>query len=176
MAKTLFGLFEVEDNGSKPLRGSVPLPHTSIPLSTLPPDVNAAELVNVAIIYEKAGLSDISKSILKALELKSALPAMLATDVAKTALDGIITAAGLNKGDCIIDGQSRINALQDAGEAMAKSALDTITQSETEISDLKAQITALEEKINGAKKTQEEQERSIIAEIEKINGMIQFLS
>lgn len=132
-------------------------------------------VVSVTDIYEKEGISDLSKSIFKVEEIRAVVPAEIATAAKKKTVLGMLGVSGLNLELLINDANNRILTLEGAKEAFNKSAVESILNSESQIAELERKIDDLKQSINTAKTTDEAQTVSIDSEINRITEIVSFI-
>lgn len=130
----------------------------------------------VTEIYEKAEISDLSKSIFKAEEFGNHLPNDLPSEVKRQSVIGILTASGLQVEELFEDAEKRINALKEVSTVTTEKSNLVIAEKEQETIDLLNKIDSLKQDIINRKTAQEKQDGLINDELNKIGQILKFIS
>jgi len=130
----------------------------------------------VTEIYEKAEISDLSKSIFKAEEFGNHLPNDLPSEVKRQSVIGILTASGLQVEELFEDAEKRINALKEVSTVTTEKSNLVIAEKEQETIDLLNKIDSLKQDIINRKTAQEKQDGLINDELTKIGQILKFIS
>lgn len=141
----------------------------------LPSGFSVDGLVTTQEIYEKFELSDFSRSVFKAEELKNQIPDAIQKELRRTTLIGILTATNLSTDEVKLDAQKRMEALNATMLACTEDVNQCVAESQSEIKELETKIDLLKQFINDKMKQQEEQSRLIIEEKQKIQATIDFI-
>ena len=134
------------------------------------------DFLTVEEIYEKAEISDLTKSIFKAEEFGNHLPNDLPSEVKRQSVIGILTASGLEVEELFEDAEKRINALKEVSTVTTEKSNQVITEKEQETIDLLNQIDSLKQDIIDRKAAQEKQDSIIKEELNKIGQILKFIS
>ena len=138
--------------GGLPNTQAVPVPE--IPYAPEVPEIDASQVSYedvIPSIYQQGGIDD-DNSIFKIKAYIDILPQEMTKAKKQASIAGILTVNGINVGDLINDGLSRISAL-DAAESSIKADSDTlIAGAEADIEHLKSMIEEAEAKIAESKK------------------------
>lgn len=134
------------------------------------------DFLTVSEIYEKAEISDLSKSIFKAEEFGNHLPNDLPSEVKRQSVIGILAASGLNVEELFEDAERRINALKEVSTVTTEKSNLVITEKEQEALDLLNKIDSLKQDIIDRKTAQEKQDNLINEELNKIGQILKFIS
>lgn len=134
------------------------------------------DFLTVVEIYEKAGISDLDKSIFKVEEFGNHLPNDLPSEVKRQSVIGILAASGLNVEELYEDAEKRINALKEVSVVTIDKSNLVITEKEQEIIDLLNKIDLLKQEVIDRKTAQEKQDNLINDELNEIGKIIKFIS
>lgn len=138
-------------------------------------DIEASDGYIVDAIYEKASLSDRSKSIYMVDSYAKSLPTVMMDSVKVETVNNILSAAGLRGVDLLDDAIARINALSIERDLSSEEYDEATTAVTLEIEQLKARIAALQETQRNNDDTIHNQCSTIdreIALIESLRSMI----
>lgn len=131
--------------------------------------------LNAEKIYEISGLTDIEHSIFKVDEIKNVLPANLPTDAKKASVIGMMSVSNITLESVLEDAEKRKAALN---TVLTKYHNETVVITE----ELSAKLVEHEEAINKIKTElinraadQELQEKIINEELNRINGIVDFI-
>ena len=149
--------------------------HNHVPEMTLQFGEDEDFLI-VTEIYEKAEISDLSKSIFKAEEFGNHLPNDLPSEVKRQSVIGILTASGLQVEELFEDAEKRINALKEVSTVTTEKSNLVIAEKEQETIDLLNKIDSLKQDIINRKTAQEKQDGLINDELTKIGQILKFIS
>lgn len=133
------------------------------------------DFLTVEEAYEKAGVSDLSKSIFKADEFSNHLPDM-PSEVKRQSVIGLLGASGLEVDQLVEDANERIGILQEVKSMTNEMSVSIIEKKEQEITNLLSNIDSLKQDILDRKTSQEKQDELINEELEKINKVLKFIS
>lgn len=150
---------------------------TMVALTNIVPQVEVPEsgALTVEQIYDKIGMSDMSKSIFKVDEFASNFPKTLPEAVRKQSVVGVLNTAGFPVVDLVTDGMNRISAMTGLLEGIAQGIANDIEENLQNIADLEAQIEAFKEENVELGKLQEEQKKIVEAEVVKIQSILDFV-
>ncbi len=160
--------------GGLPNTQAVPVPE--IPYAPEVPEIDASQVSYedvIPSIYQQGGIDD-DNSIFKIKAYIDILPQEMTKAKKQASIAGILTVNGINVGDLINDGLSRISAL-DAAESSIKADSDTlIAGAEADIEHLKSMIEEAEAKIAESKKKTSDSSAAIQKEKEAITQLLEF--
>lgn len=142
----------------------------------VPEDLAVDETLSIEDIYNKFGLSDVSKSIFKVNEFNDVLPKELSTDSRRASVLGILNASGLNVELLVSDATSRIEALNTTKTAFSDETTSIINKCQEQIAELEKQIDQFKDTMNNRKISQETQDEIIKAEVDKVEKIINFIN
>lgn len=149
--------------------------HSQVPQMSLQFEEDEDFLI-VSEIYEKAEISDLSKSIFKAEEFEKHLPSGLPSEVKRQSVIGILTASGLEVNELLGDAEKRISALKEVSAMTTEKSNLVIAEKEQETIDLLNKIDSLKQDIINRKTAQEKQDGLINDELTKIGQILNFIS
>jgi hypothetical protein len=141
----------------------------------LPEGVNLADLITIETVYENFGLTDMDKSIFKVEELSKALPDTLTTEVKRAAVLGILPTVKLSVEDLVVDAQKRLDALNATVSGFSTESANIVSEAESKIAQLEAEIDAQKQIINDRKVLQEQVETLTQDESNKIKKNVNFI-
>lgn len=134
------------------------------------------DFLTVSEVYDKAGISNLDKSIFKVEEFGNNLPDNLPSDVKRQSVIGILTVSGLELEGLFADAEYRINALKEVSTVTTEKSSLVIVEKEQEIADLLNKIDSLKQGVFDRKKSQEIQDELIDKELVKISQILKFIS
>lgn len=148
---------------------------TSVTSSSIVFDEDESFLT-VSEVYEKAGLSNMDRSIFKAEEFGKFIPDNLPSDVKRQSLVGILSTSGLQLDELLEDAEKRIQALKDTAIITSQKSDQDIMEKDAEITNLLNTVDSLKQGILDRKSAQEQQNNFIDEEIEKIERILKFVA
>lgn len=148
---------------------------TSVTSSSIVFDEDESFLT-VSEVYEKAGLSNMDRSIFKAEEFGKFIPDNLPSDVKRQSLVGILSTSGLQLDELLEDAEKRIQALKDTAIITSQKSDQDIMEKDAEITNLLNTVDSLKQGILDRKSAQEQQNNFIDEEIEKIKRILKFVA
>lgn len=138
-------------------------------------DIKVTNVSTIEKIYDVGNMSDLSKSVYKIEEIKSVLPNTLPTAAKKESVLGMMQVSGITVEEVIEDANNRSEVLNSVLLNFTNQTVELIEESSNEIKELEDRINELKEGINSRKLEQEQQEKIIKDEFEKINTVIEFI-
>lgn len=138
-------------------------------------EIDTSDLVTTDDIYLAANLTNLTKSIFKVDEIKKVLPASMTEETKKQSVIGMMQVSGITVEEVVNDANARTEALLAALEESTAETENIIADGEALISKHEEEIRALKESIENRKKLQEEQNKLINAELEKVNNIKGFI-
>lgn len=138
-------------------------------------DIDTSNLVTPEEIYISTNLTDLSKSIFKVDEIKKVLPASMTEETKKQSVIGMMQVSGITVEEVINDADARTEALLGTLESSTSETENIIAEGEHQIEIHEAAIKALKTSIEERKKLQEEQNKIINVELEKVNNIKGFI-
>lgn len=138
-------------------------------------DIDTSNLVTPEEIYISTNLTDLSKSIFKVDEIKKVLPASMTEETKKQSVIGMMQVSGITVEEVVNDANARTEALLGTLEASTSETENIIAEGEHQIKLHEDAIKALKTSIEERKKLQEEQNKIINAELEKVNNIKGFI-
>lgn len=137
--------------------------------------LNVGNLTTAESIYNENDLQCNEKSIFKVKEIESVLPTTLPIEAKKASVIGMMGVSQLTLETVLADADKRISVLAGALAKFTEETVKTIEESESEIEKFENQINDLKEIITSRKKSQEDQEKIIVEETNKIKAIIEFI-
>lgn len=175
----LKGFFVEEENSYDQLVGSVDYDFQNETVEEVETFVNTGASVNnvssIKDIYNIGNMGDLSKSVYKVEEIKSVLPNALPTNAKKESVLGMMKVSNLTVSDVQIDTENRKNILNSVLENFTKDTQELTLENENEIKELEKRINDLKESINVRNVEQEQQEKIIKDELNKIDSIVEFI-
>lgn len=138
-------------------------------------DINIKNVSSIDDIYKAAEIEDLSKSIYKVEEIKEVLPNTLPMSTKKESVLGMMQISGVSVEEVLNDFNSRNLVLKSALESFSNETIHIIESHSKDIELLEEEINKRKESINSRKLEQEEQEKIIKNELEKINSIAEFI-
>lgn len=129
----------------------------------------------IADVYGANGLTDMSKSIFKAEEIKATLPSTMTTEAMQTTVTGILGSFGLTVDGLKEDAATRTSILQAACAQITEDNTAIINERKTQIEDAKKLIEGWEQDIAAHEKTIANSVELINAEVKRIANLNTFL-
>lgn len=139
-------------------------------------EIEVTDIASIEEIYEKAGISDLSKSIYKVEEIRSVLPSTLSTSAKKESVLGMMQVSKITPDEVIEDASTRVAVLKGALDSFTNETIKIVETNTAEIVELENRINALKDEINNRQLSQEQQEQLINSESDKIDSIIKFIS
>ena len=138
-------------------------------------EVNISNVTSIEDIYKSVNMEDLSKSIYKVEEIKGVLPNTLPMATKKESVLGMMQVSGVSIEEVFNDFNNRNSVLKSALESFSNETIQIVESNSKQIYLLEEEINKLKENINSRKLEQEQQEKIINDEIEKINSIAEFI-
>lgn len=143
------------------------------PMPVEVPDNNTASFVED--VYEKNGMTDLSRSIFKVEELASTLPAEMPDKTKRQTVMSIMSTFGLSLESVVEDGYNRVQCLENSRDILVDVLDSEIQENENSIESLKLQIAELQ-KENSMKQAQISSIKDVSTkETDRIKILIEFI-
>ena len=126
-------------------------------------------------VYDKEGLTDLSRSIFKAEEISATLPDTLPTDTKRTSVIGILSSFSLSVEELVTDGIARTNAIDTAQISCETNFNNQIADANNTIEELKQKISDLQADIVNITESKNAMNAAAAEEIARINNLINFI-
>ena len=126
----------------------------------------------IADVYSRKGLGE--DGIFKMEQLMAALPSSTPTATAQTSIKMTLNVIGMNINDIIIDGTSRIEALNTELNMQTINCKTLVDETNQDIEMMKVAIENAQKKIAEAELTLENNKNSIEAEVKRLENLIGF--
>ena len=151
-----------------------------IQISAVPAGATAGAALDFAAIYGAAKLPETQFGAEAMLEMLRSLPSELPLETRRATVKAMLGTLGKNMGatpDSIVaDASRKLAALQAFGGFMERKTSETISQSETQIADLEAQIDAQRQTIQNARAELNRVTQNCESEADKLDDVLEFFS
>lgn len=127
-------------------------------------------------VYNKAGLSDLSRSIFKVEEISATLPNTLPEDTLRQSIIGVLSSFNLSVSDLVYDGKSRLDNVETCRSEAEADYNNRISNNNDQIESLKRKISDLEAENLNITESKNMMNSAAYKEEERINKLITFIN
>lgn len=137
--------------------------------------VDTSDVVDINTIYTDNNIDNFERSIFKIEQLKSVFPQNMTKEAKKESVLGVLNVTGLPIEEIINDAENRKLILSSVGNSFKEKTESILNESYSEIQQLETRIEELRGIISNREKCQEDQDRLIETEINKIDDIVNFI-